>query len=881
MSHQPFVLLVCLRTHCKNLKISMEAVVRLGIAMTLLLEPVGAQPAYDGETKVSVWTAKLEAAKDHDTLSTRIQAVGEFLTGLPDISFPDPDGSLFNTGFLARHELLMTQGKAVEHFSRAIREAREHAVEPRWDLKTGKPIGPKGAWEMDTARWKSFTVAIDVLGLLLDPSAVRELCSLLDGPQIYATPVEDDGNNGGFLFLRLEESAAEKVRRFPLMDPPCPRRMEHVFYLWAEWMKELRSGSRTLAFMGDTSGYRFMPDGTLEAFPRDPSHDNARWFLKGGDAVVNDPVSTGISLGRALRFDQIPRRVLERATSPLSLVVDDEDNRGRDVIIYLVNRTGEPVKGIVGGYDLITSEVWLRGRWQSREEIKGICGTGIRPRDLPAGHATAILGRSPVAGDIGGRIRYRLGKFLSEPQDGRYNLKQVEKMEARTLATIHGPWRHGGTVENNWSKGQAASNPEEFMAILELKRSLCGFAPADRLGFQRWLADRQRAPESTPEEISTYRRMEEVLARPSEPDGNLQTLLERCLGALGHEGRKAFGTPERCRVATWRYLFEVMNYQSHLPPTLRATFSPESIRRLGVQTKLALDSHDMAEREIAARMAAYTQAFDLGIPLDTFRAFLEQPQLAPHGLGGLSLRGQKQESIRWLVENVMRDDLDILACFRAASYGKRTDWTESEEKMMPHLFHRDPLGTIAILGLHRDRLPHHRFPPNCVEDLRTFLRTEISGKGRTRWKTDGPIIRPNEHQPIPAHRLATGLRFLVELGADEDLALLQSALDHPASYQSAARGYPVVFFPLRSEAKNLLRIGKLPVPEGIVTEIELKPSPGLEPPIPAVGYWTDRISGQIQGNTTPLRWTSGVLLASSICGWWFLRKSRRRSESPE
>ncbi len=57
------------------------------------------------------------------------------------------------------------------------------------------------------------------------------------------------------------------------LAPPAGWGTEEDLQQWRAWYAEVKAGSRSFAFIGQPVSYRFRPDGTVEATPRDASAD--------------------------------------------------------------------------------------------------------------------------------------------------------------------------------------------------------------------------------------------------------------------------------------------------------------------------------------------------------------------------------------------------------------------------------------------------------------------------------------------------------------------------------------------------------------------------------------------------------------------------------
>jgi hypothetical protein len=140
--------------------------------------------------------------------------------------------------------------------------------------------------------------------------------------------------------------------------------------------------------------------------------------------VAVDAEATLRPNSRLFPMAMLPGRVLA-TPGDLTLFADETDVRGEQIVLYLVNRTREPIR-----FDAQDGDIYIMlegkakdGKWEraQRHARSGWEGSFRVKPELPAGHFHMLLGRYPKGGETR-RVRYRIhteSGAVSNEIDGR------------------------------------------------------------------------------------------------------------------------------------------------------------------------------------------------------------------------------------------------------------------------------------------------------------------------------------------------------------------------------------------------------------------------------------------------------------------------------
>lgn len=565
-----------------------------------------------------------------------------------------------------------------------------------------------------------------------------------------------------------------------------------------------------------------------------------------GQSLLRDYSDNGYALRRVIPIKNLPPRIIFKKDD-VSLVPDPTTRTGVArygyakpyMVVYLVNDTDESIAKIIGELNEVHSQVKFGGNWFSREPLQVGCGTVPAPEDLPARSALALGGISDRRGNIDGEIRYIFyipnRRIASEPQRGRYMAGELqETMGDEVFETDLATSLHGGLLKNQWTESMAATNLEEFCAILELVRHY-QLSLRDRAIIMDWILDRAEKHDATQEQAKAIVRIKGLLAKPWLIENDAQTLVDRCVAALEAKPStsRVYVTPEKCRACVWRFLAFHEGFGQNM--TIAAhEFKPAkkaSMLKLAELAKASLDSNDTNVADAAAGfLGGYAITEEMISTKDILR-FLEsdRPLRINAGLSALAARGRLTEAIPWLLDRMKKNEPKLDGYyykFRSSRQGEMEDW---ERVVLIQLFEGDPLKTLETISVSGVRGRLEKLPKECNGTLRRFLSEQLSDERRQWWANEAEQDKKGllelDHEGN-CQALSEGIYLLDTLDDPADVPLLKSLLDHPAANSNVySGGSSTLFFTARETAKACLKRRKIAVPVSVVTRIELKPTP--------------------------------------------------------
>lgn len=557
--------------------------------------------------------------------------------------------------------------------------------------------------------------------------------------------------------------------------------------------------------------------------------------------LLRDFPYSGYALRQVIPLEKLPPRITFKK-GEVSLIQDPQDRTGLPrfayedpyLVVYLVNDTDEPIRGIIGELQKVHSQVRFGGNWYSREPMRLVCASVPPPTDLPARCALALGGLSDQRGDTGGEIRYLFstpnGTITSEPQRGRYfaaDLQAVladEEMEPDLGLTLH-----EGSLKHLWQNSIAATNDEEFCALVELVRHH-QLAIRQRAVLMDWLLERAAKHDATPEQQQVIKCLKGTLAKPWLIDNDGQTLADRCIAALEAKPSNVYGTPEKCRACVWRFValrFPGCGAVWRGHESKRA--DDASVARLIELAKAALAASDPEIADAAAGFLGNGRVTEAMFPSAELVRLLEsdRPLRILAGLYGLACRKRLRDAAPWLLARTEANDPHVADFYQACRPGLRGEIEDWERAVLIHLFEAAPLKTLGMISVNYVPDRQAKLPQECMIGLRRFLNDQLTDERKHWWKAAaergqrGQLER--EHQ-VDCQALSAGIRILDSLNDPADVPLLQSLLTHPAAQTDGySDGSRTVFFTARDTAKGCLTRRHLKVPDSVVTKIQLKP----------------------------------------------------------
>ena len=605
-------------------------------------------------------------------------------------------------------------------------------------------------------------------------------------------------------------------------------------------------------------------------------------------SLLSDYSDNGYALRQVVSLEKLPPRITFKKED-VSLVPDPQDRTGPPhfgyeepyLVVYLVNDTDEPIPGIVGELKKVHSQIKYGGNWYSREPMRDVCGSVPPPTDLPARCALALGGLSDQRGDTGGEIRYRFSTpkrtITSEPQRGRYfaaELRTVltdEELSPDLRSTLH-----EGFIEHRWNDTMAATNDEEFCALLELVRHH-QLAIRERAVLMEWLLERATKHDATPEQQRVIHRLQGSLAKPWLINNDAQTLADRCIAALEGAPSKVYGTPEKCRACVWRFVatrfpgrdFVRLGHESHAA-------DDASVARLVKLAKYALASSNLEIADAAAGFLGNGRVTEEMFPSVALVWLLksDRPRRIHAGLAGLAARKRVSDAAPWLLARVKANDPHLGDYYETCSPALRGEVEDWERVVLLHLIEVDPLRILAKLRWSVLRFREKKPPPDVIASVRRYLNEQLTDERKHWWQEAGDRAKRGQSErvhDINCEGFSGGIAFLGLIDDPVDVPLLQAMLEHPAEHQATYDdGSKRVWFVARDAATLCLHRRHLKVPQSVVTSVEIKapapPPDRLEEFAEILRYHELRIEAT----------SLGVLSVASLTLWGIRARKRRR-----
>ncbi len=562
-----------------------------------------------------------------------------------------------------------------------------------------------------------------------------------------------------------------------------------------------------------------------------------------GQPLLSDYSDNGYALRKVIPIRNLPPGIIFKKDD-VSLVPNPTDRTGVAryghakpyMVVYLINDTDESIPKIIGELNKVHSQVKFGGNWFSREPLQTGCASVPAPGDLPPRSALALGGVSDQRGDIDGEIRYIFNipgqRITSEPQRGRYVANELQEAMAEEIRESDLQTSLDESFfKNQWNEHMAASNLEEFCAILELIRHY-QLSLRERARIMDWMLERAEKHDATPEQAKAIARIKGLLSKPWLIENNGQALADRCIAALEAKPSKSYGTPEKCRACVWRFLactndmLREMTIGGH-------EFKPAdnaSVLKLVALAKASLDSSDTSVADAAAGFLASRIVTEDMFATEEFFCFLESNRMGRinAGLTGLETRNRMPEAIPWLLDRSKRNDPGLGRYYARFLFNTRGDIEDWEKAVLIHLLEADPLEALKTISVNQAYRRLGKLPEEWAGTLRDFLGKQISRERKQWWADEADRVK--REQIKPDHRengsaLSVGIYLLDTLNDPVDVPLLKSFLEHPAASLYQDSSGQTLFFVARMSAKTCLLRRKIAVPDSLVTRIEMKPTP--------------------------------------------------------
>jgi len=541
-------------------------------------------------------------------------------------------------------------------------------------------------------------------------------------------------------------------------------------------------------------------------------------------------------------------RELKVEPGKVSLIPDLKDAEGGIIAVYLANATDQVIEGADSNHAHCFLEVKDGNRWRSCDRFSPGCGTGTpAPQDLPAKHATIFLGTNPNLGDMTGEMRFCITlpharPVVSASFQGRFSSKRFEEATPHTRpvteSIVNGLAGKDQNDANNELRLRIARSPEEYIAAGELERCHDESGPT-KAALIRW-----QATALAGDDMAQCRTaLTSLLERPWTHQLDAPALFERCFTALTHDGGKMeFGSPERCRAMTWRYLsaFRSEWLEVFINPerwdqleTIRHSGNPWGVdqKRVAILVEEAvasLRSPDPGEREAAGTFLNGYWITEKHLPDERCWFVLDHDVASARkgAIAALARRGNHRQVGKWLVDHRDLAGLNLAALWEAAREDRKqfADW---ELPVALKLLETSPLDTARTLAVRSALIKEaggRPLPIELLPPLRRFLEEEAKAKrliglpppepGES--GTNGPrACDPRGREP---ERLRSALYALAAWEDPADTALLKSYLTHPAALYSTSDQRVTRHYDIRSVAAHLLKERNEKVPDGIVFE---------------------------------------------------------------
>ncbi len=505
------------------------------------------------------------------------------------------------------------------------------------------------------------------------------------------------------------------------------------------------------------------------------------------------------------------------------MVPDPADVSAGYMVVYLVNDTDQPSKGVIGELFKPRSQVKVGEYWFFNQLPELGCGTVPVPRDLPPRHALALGAARLDKGDAPCEKRYEFLGIMSEPIPGKHFPAETEK-----AMRIYNPGLRclvgceKGLLDGDWKSSELACNAEEVVAILELARhaDLC---LGQRVLLQEAITEKLRRGTASGKEKTAIKAIQGILAKPWVIRGNFQSFSTRCLEALRESPEEpGYGSPEKFRAIVWRILAsgpQLLNSFGFEEETRMA--DAETLAKLLVLAEHARlsgkdDESSSAMSFIASRPEAEVPAVRLMAILDT-----GDRRWTVAAFRGLVRRGKTLEAGNWLEKNAALDRKMTGDCYSSLASGLSGPEAQPWEfAILGRLLAEDPLDGLSLISSHSRR----DVMSNAPESLKVLVRKALGEENtpaRRKWWYAAAKDLPYEFTYYANRQaLETGLRLLSRWEDPADNSLFLAYLDHPAAYyqESGKDGSFDVSFQVRGAARDALEARKVPIPVPPVLE---------------------------------------------------------------
>jgi hypothetical protein len=511
-----------------------------------------------------------------------------------------------------------------------------------------------------------------------------------------------------------------------------------------------------------------------------------------------------------------------------------------------MNATDQKVVGADWFHTHCFLEVKDGNRWRACERVILGCGNSIPdPASLPAKHAAIFLGIDPNEGDLTGELRFCIAiqndrPIVSTPFQGRFDSKRFEEAVPRqtpgSKSIVDGLT---GMIAGKLPSQQGiARTLEEHIAAGELERCY-DESSITKTTFVRWQATLPTSEETAPCRTA----LTALLKRPWDHQLDAPALFDRCFTALtGHNREKEFGSPERCRAMTWRYLSEFRSEWLELLINPERWDQLDTIRKSGnpwgvdnehavalVEEAIAsLRSTDPDEREAAGTFLKGHWIGEKHLPDERCLFLLGQDSTVARmaAIAALERRGKGQQAGKWIVDHPDLSEPELAALW-AAAIGNATTSPDWELPVALRLLENPSLETLAALARRSARVDDaggNPFPAQVREPIRRILAQEakamrwIGLPPPNRGESDESESRRQDLRSREPDRLQSVLYAVAGWGDPADTSLLSSYLAHPAAIYSTTDKQIIRRYQIRSVAAELLRDRNEKLPEGIVFE---------------------------------------------------------------
>ncbi|MBL9200161.1 MAG: hypothetical protein JNL39_06620, partial [Opitutaceae bacterium] len=535
---------------------------------------------------------------------------------------------------------------------------------------------------------------------------------------------------------------------------------------------------------------------------------------------------------------QIPNHALPaHVVAPegqLTLFADYAASRAEGVLLYLVNRTGQPV--LLPHQD---GDLYLKletptpdGRWQrAQAHLSSTCGNSYGVLNLPAGQHFILLGYQPSQGRKA-TVRFSMphgAPLLSNAGEGLVADTDIADANRDDMARARLPFRTERTFVANWASLQTSWSAR--VAGLRL------IAHWEENGHYRARATELLAEartEDSPEAKAAAEAIAAILGAPWPRDPNARTFVETCTRALARApqrgGELAFGSLEAnpamifaalrgvaeagrwaaanaslttgLGLATWqpvialavedtdrggtggREILEVAALADEL--VADAVFERHLASASDELRRIAMEA--LFRRKRTERLADLARALPLAQQLDVLRLLARQPEIERSALG--------------------------------TSWGRVPHEESAEEAFWLHCFRTSTLGAVRAVRFGSNNTPNPHYPAA----LRGIVR-EALGAEAARGCGEGPAFVLEESSLSP--EWAGAVAFLSWWRNEEDIPLYQKLLEHRGYTISESHSFgetPEIqvthYWSVRLAAQEALKSFGIPPDRQIVTKRE-------------------------------------------------------------